>query len=644
MRPRSLLALALPLAFAAAVCASTAKASAPATLAYQGRLADAGGSPISASLSITFRLYADPSGGTPLWSETQNAVDVDGGNLAVELGQVIALPRDLWGRQLYLGIQIAGDSEMTPRPRLTAAPYALRAGSLQKRTIVVSAEGTPEENGIALLQAVAGITDASANAPVAIELDAGTYDLGTQQLALPSHTALTGKGQSATLITSAFVSSSLGSATLQLSADTEVQQLTARNTGVPSSGTENTFGIAAFGASPSGPVAIGGVRLHSVTGESSAASGSPGGRAGVYLCAFQSIASEITARAFGGQFAMGLRADCPNSGLSIDGALLQAEGASLGVRGTYLTSGPNSRWSRLQVQVTASASVETAYGIRFMALGNFPSSGPSGVLSDSSVSIAGAGSSASTTDRLEAITVEDGAQILAIERTRIHLDNVRSRSIIGIRLRDASTNTPSLAALRIRDSEVSINAMQEPSLGTGETVGLRAEGYPPLLRGLDIKVECRSGDIAPCIGMAQPENWSAPPGAGEWLIEQSRVQVRHVNSGGGGARSAALQAMGRIRIESSSLGLLRSAGEEPVNLLRWLGPAARIDVNHSTLSSASAVNGSSTCLFEHFNGPGGSGEWYGNHLRGVRCDGGLVNLVCAGNTLRGSGFLAGSCP
>jgi hypothetical protein len=39
-----------------------------------------------------------------------------------------------------------------------------------------------------------------------------------------------------------------------------------------------------------------------------------------------------------------------------------------------------------------------------------------------------------------------------------------------------------------------------------------------------------------------------------------------------------------------------------------------------------------------------SAEWYGNHLQGQRCDGGQVNLVCAGNTLRGSGFLAGSCP
>ena len=75
-------------------------AAAPATLSYQARLADGGGSPITASLSITFRLYDVPSGGTALWSEVQNGVDVDGGNLSVELGRVTALPASVWGRQL----------------------------------------------------------------------------------------------------------------------------------------------------------------------------------------------------------------------------------------------------------------------------------------------------------------------------------------------------------------------------------------------------------------------------------------------------------------------------------------------------------------------------------------------------------------
>lgn len=87
-----------------------AVAGAPQTLGYQGHLADSGGNPITADLSITFRLYDVVSGGSPLWSEVQPAVQVDGGNMAVELGKVTPLPLSIWGRQLYLGIQISGDT------------------------------------------------------------------------------------------------------------------------------------------------------------------------------------------------------------------------------------------------------------------------------------------------------------------------------------------------------------------------------------------------------------------------------------------------------------------------------------------------------------------------------------------------------
>jgi len=132
-----------------------AGAAAPQTLGYQGHLADSGGQPITADLSITFRLYDVVVGGAPLWSEVQPAVQVDGGNMAVELGKVTPLPLNIWGKQLYLGIQISGDSEMAPRPPLTAAPFALRAGGTMKNTVVVSAEGTPTENGTALIGAVA---------------------------------------------------------------------------------------------------------------------------------------------------------------------------------------------------------------------------------------------------------------------------------------------------------------------------------------------------------------------------------------------------------------------------------------------------------------------------------------------------------
>ena len=64
------------------VNACIAWAATPDRLGYQGNLADSGGNPITANLSITFRLYDVASGGSALWTETQGAVAVARAGLA----------------------------------------------------------------------------------------------------------------------------------------------------------------------------------------------------------------------------------------------------------------------------------------------------------------------------------------------------------------------------------------------------------------------------------------------------------------------------------------------------------------------------------------------------------------------------------
>ncbi|MCL4835272.1 MAG: hypothetical protein KJZ86_22730 [Caldilineaceae bacterium] len=52
------------------------------TIAYQGRLADSSGNPLTSTLNMSFRLYAAASGGTSLWSEQwtgSNGVKVSDG-------------------------------------------------------------------------------------------------------------------------------------------------------------------------------------------------------------------------------------------------------------------------------------------------------------------------------------------------------------------------------------------------------------------------------------------------------------------------------------------------------------------------------------------------------------------------------------
>lgn len=102
-----------------------AEAEPPALLPVQGYLTDAGGAPINGSTAITFAIYDVVVGGAALHLE-QQTVSVDRGTFTAYLGAGttnlslgIFTARDLW-----LGIAVGADPEMTPRFRLGTAPFA----------------------------------------------------------------------------------------------------------------------------------------------------------------------------------------------------------------------------------------------------------------------------------------------------------------------------------------------------------------------------------------------------------------------------------------------------------------------------------------------------------------------------------------
>jgi hypothetical protein len=103
-------------------------------LNYQGQLTDsAGNSAVAdASYSILFSIYPDSSTATPLWSETQ-AVTTRKGLFHVVLGAVnsmASLPAASYGTDLWLGLKVGADAEMTPRQQLLPAAYAKNAQML----------------------------------------------------------------------------------------------------------------------------------------------------------------------------------------------------------------------------------------------------------------------------------------------------------------------------------------------------------------------------------------------------------------------------------------------------------------------------------------------------------------------------------
>ncbi len=82
--------------------------------------------------TITFAIYDLETGGTPLWDETQT-VSVADGLFNVRLGASDPITPTSWvdGRDLWLGITLAGEAEMTPRQQLVSVPYALNAGDVR---------------------------------------------------------------------------------------------------------------------------------------------------------------------------------------------------------------------------------------------------------------------------------------------------------------------------------------------------------------------------------------------------------------------------------------------------------------------------------------------------------------------------------
>lgn len=87
----------------------------------QGRLTDAGGNPINATLDITFTLYDNDTGGTAMCSDS-DLVTVTNGLFNAVLNGCSA--SDINGRDLYLGVRVESDPEMTPRQTIYPVPYA----------------------------------------------------------------------------------------------------------------------------------------------------------------------------------------------------------------------------------------------------------------------------------------------------------------------------------------------------------------------------------------------------------------------------------------------------------------------------------------------------------------------------------------
>jgi hypothetical protein len=103
----------------------------PQQINYQGYLTNTSGNALDTTVAMTFKLYTDSLAGSLLWTETRPSVTVTKGLFNVRLGQVTSLGDAVFNNaQIWLGITVGNNTEMTPRSRIVSVGYSYRVGTV----------------------------------------------------------------------------------------------------------------------------------------------------------------------------------------------------------------------------------------------------------------------------------------------------------------------------------------------------------------------------------------------------------------------------------------------------------------------------------------------------------------------------------
>lgn len=110
----------------------------PRIMTYQGVITNPDGTPLpDGTYTLGFSMYTDETGGSPIWSETQN-VSVARALFNVILGtnSPLSIPFD---KQYWLGLKVISSGfELSPRIRLTASPYSFQSLGIPDGSISIS--------------------------------------------------------------------------------------------------------------------------------------------------------------------------------------------------------------------------------------------------------------------------------------------------------------------------------------------------------------------------------------------------------------------------------------------------------------------------------------------------------------------------
>lgn len=108
---------------------NVAQAAVPKLITQQGRLVDSAGDPVTGDLNFVFNIYTAVDAPTPVYTEVQT-ITLDNGYFSARVGETTIIPDALFnGDNLWIGVTVGSDSEMSPRQQIASVPYAFRAAT-----------------------------------------------------------------------------------------------------------------------------------------------------------------------------------------------------------------------------------------------------------------------------------------------------------------------------------------------------------------------------------------------------------------------------------------------------------------------------------------------------------------------------------
>lgn len=111
---------------------ATTGAAVPETMSYQGVLTDSTGTAVADDgYNAVFNIYDADIGGGVKWSSGVVAINTTGGLFTYELGSGIPLTSDIFAdnTDLWLGIRVGADPEISPRTKLSSFGWSFHSAS-----------------------------------------------------------------------------------------------------------------------------------------------------------------------------------------------------------------------------------------------------------------------------------------------------------------------------------------------------------------------------------------------------------------------------------------------------------------------------------------------------------------------------------